>query len=773
MSAQKNSLPTPLRPLTLALLLSVGTGTWAQNLAAPSGAGASPPSAPEDSASAQSPTSPPSNPENGPNGLRPIVVTGTRVPHDPMDVAASVSVIERNQIVDGQPRVDLTEDLNGIAGLQGLNRHNYAQDLQISSRGFGARSPFGTRSIKLYTDGIPATMADGQGQTSTFNLDQASRIEVLQGPMSAIYGNSAGGVIQLFTRDGSGPPTADASVEAGSFNTWKTDYDVLGSQSGVGYLVDSSHFHTDGYRPDSKANRDQQMAKFSLNPTDNGKLTFVFNADQQHDTQDPMGLSQSAFSSDPYGPVAAKQGPNTFYPDLAAAYGTRKDIIHSQGGMTYDQAFGADHLQMTLYTGNRHVTQFQSATASLASNAGVIDYARNFYGENVRWIAVRELGEKSTLTVTTGLDNDEFQDNRKGFTNFTTSVTSGALTCGINATCGMFGNQKRQETDTAQSTDPYVQAEWAIDNWLLTGGLRYSRVSFNVNNSMSNGLTSAAATGAASGNLVFTHTTPMLSALYKINARTNYYISASQGFETPTMDEMFYSRSGPASVADRFNFNLKASTIQYYETGLKSMVNDNTNATFALYHILASNEAVVDVNVNGAAAYKNADTQRDGVEWNLDSQFTPTLKGMMSITLMHAFYPNASTNTIGVGISSFNHIIPAGSQIPGVAEKTAYAELAWQPLSGAETAAEFTARDHMYVEDTNTQMAAPGYATFNWRFMLHQENDGWKFKEFARIDNLFNRVYAGSVIIGDAFGRNYETAPGRNTMLGASASYAF
>src|SRR5690606_2563642 len=123
---------------------------------------------------------------------------------------------DRWQIRDGQLGINASEALNRVPGLVVQNRQNYAQDLQISSRGFGARSAFGVRGIKLITDGIPASTADGQGQAATFNLDTAERIEVLRGPASALYGSNAGGVIQLFSRDGQGAPTVGAQTLFGS-----------------------------------------------------------------------------------------------------------------------------------------------------------------------------------------------------------------------------------------------------------------------------------------------------------------------------------------------------------------------------------------------------------------------------------------------------------------------------------------------------------------------------------------------------------------------------
>ena len=684
-----------------------------------------------------------------------------------MDLPASVQVIDREQAVDAQARVDLTEDTKSIAGIQSNNRHNYAQDVQISSRGFGARSTFGIRSLKLYTDGIPASMADGQGQSSTFNLDQTERIEVMQGPMSAVYGNQSGGVIQLFTREGKGAPTVDVNAESGSYGTWKQDAALLGSQSGVSYLLDESRFKTDGYRPDSSATRDSQMAKFGFTPTEGGKVTFVVNT-QQTSALDPLGITNALYSRNPFGALNTKVGA-AGYTDLAAAYGTRKSVNHIQEGMTYDQAFGQDHLQMTIYNGNRHVVQFQSSTASATSTAGVVDYARDFYGADIRWISVRNLGKDNALTLTAGIDDNRFEDARKGYSNWD-RISGTSFVCGSTINCGVYGTLTRQENDTAQSTDPYLQAEWAINKWLFTGGLRYSHVNFNVDNTLA---VSPSTPALASGNITYAHTTPMLSAVYKINSSVNVYASAAGGFETPTMNEMFYSRSTGTTIADRFNFGLKAADTRYYELGMKTLLNQNTESTFALYHILVNNEAVVDVNNNGSTAYKNADTQRDGVEWNLSSQIAPSVTGKLSLTLMRAFYPNSASTVVTAGATTTNATVLSGSHLPGVSEKSAYAELAWEPIRGVSTAGEFIARGRMYVEDTNTAVPAGGYATTAWRLVVHQEVAGWKFKEFARVDNLFNRTYIGSVIIGDANGRYYETAPGRNWLAGVSGSYTF
>ena len=217
-----------------------------------------------------------------------IVVTGTRVEHASFDLPAAIDVMDQSRITAGQMRVNASEALSAVPGLVAQNRQNYAQDLQISSRGFGARSAFGVRGVRLVADGIPASMPDGQGQAATFNLDAAERIEVLRGPFSAIYGNHAGGTIALFTRDGKGRPRLDTTASAGSYGSRKVDVQAHGEANGVGYVIDTSRFETDGYRAHSAAARDQSSAKLTINPSRDSRLTITGSALRQEDTQDPL-----------------------------------------------------------------------------------------------------------------------------------------------------------------------------------------------------------------------------------------------------------------------------------------------------------------------------------------------------------------------------------------------------------------------------------------------------------------------------------------------------
>ena len=679
-----------------------------------------------------------------------VVVTGSRVEHKSFDLPAAIDVVDAERIGADQAKVNASEALAAVPGITVQNRQNYAQDLQISSRGFGARSAFGVRGIRLIADGIPASMPDGQGQAATFNLDRAERIEVLRGPMSSVYGNHAGGVIQMFTADGKGAPSVEGNFSAGSNSTWKTDLSAQGEIGGVGYVIDASRFSTDGYRDHSSAERDQTMAKLTFKPSQDGKLTLIANTFKQ-DAEDPQGLSWSAYQKDPR---SVSQG--------ALDYNTRKSIDHKQGGVTYEHSFGNHLLQFSAYAGQRSTIQYQSIPistqkSSVKQSGGVIDFDRDFSGASGRWIGRFDL-VGGRLTTTVGIDYEQSTDDRRGYENFTGSGVP--PTCSAN-TCGVKGKLRRKEEDSVSSFDQYVQAEWQGERWTFSGGLRHSNISFKVDdNYLSN--------GDDGGNVSYSETTPTVAALFRLSPTVNLYASAARGFEAPTFNEMFYSGGGGS-----FNFGLEPSTSTHYETGLKAFVGNDSRLDVALFHIKTNNEMVVLSSTGGRTAYQNAGpTVRQGLELAFDSRWANNFTSRIAYTALDAKYDESFTFKTPFPIQT--KTVDAGNHLPGVAAQTLFSELVWRhPASGFHAAVEGIVRDKIYVEDTNTDKAAPGYAIANLRFGVDRKFNGLNLRSFVRFDNIFDRQYVGSVIVGDSNGRYYESAPGHTWLAGVSARYTF
>ena len=664
--------------------------------------------------------------------MDPLVVTGAYAPTSSFDLPFSVDTVDLSHGTDGQLGVNLSEVLSKVPGLVVQNRQNYAQDLQISSRGYGARSAFGVRGIKLLSDGIPASTPDGQGQAATLNLDVAERIEVLRGPAATLYGSNAGGVIQMFTRDGQGPARVGAETTFGSDGFNKNHLSAEGGNDTAGFVLDASRMDTDGYRDHSAARRDQTFAKVNFKPDDDSRMALIYSSLEQNDTQDPLGQKWDAYKHDPRSTAVE-----------AEKYNTRKSIDHQQLGMNYERYFGDATLQFNLYAGRRSVVQYLSISEKAPSNVqrggGVVDFDREFHGGTLRWIQpVVEV--PGNLTFTVGADYDQSTDDRRGYQNFSGDQL------------GVKGELRRDEQDTATSLDPYLQAHWEIGNWTSELGLRYSTMKMRVDDHY-------LANGDSSGSKTYQQATPSLSVMYAFTPDLRGYASVGKGFETPTQAEMAYA---PGEV-ERFNFGLKPATSMQYEVGVKYRLGERTRLNAAVYEIQTDDEIVVANATAGRTSYRNAGrTTRRGFEASLQSDLGEQWQTTVVYTRTDARYAEDVSSAI-----------ERGNRLPGVPLDNLYGELVWKPVPSVSMGVEGQYRSKVYVDDSNNAKPAPAYAVFNWRTRFEQHVGPWTFHQLVRLDNLFDRQYVGSVIVGDSNGRYYEAAPGRSWYAGAGLEYQF
>ncbi|MBL0951686.1 MAG: TonB-dependent receptor [Pseudomonas sp.] len=672
--------------------------------------------------------------EQTPYQIDELVITGSRYEASGWRLPFSVNRIDAEQATLGKPGVNLSEALGSVPGLVVQNRQNYAQDLQISSRGFGARSAFGIRGIKLLADGVPLSNPDGQGQAATFDLDTLERIEVLRGPFASVYGSNSGGVIQLFSRDGEGAPKVSVDTSKAAYGTSRTRVAAEGGNDKAGFIINRSHFETDGYRDHSGAILDKTFAKLTLYPDDVSKLSLSFSELDQNNTQDPQGLTWQQVQSDRRAAAPS-----------ALEFNTRKTVDHRQLALNYERSFAAGTWQSTLYSGTRRVIQYQSIPVGVQSNpshsGGVIDFERQFHGIGNRWIQSFDLGS-SLLTVTTGLDYDYSRDDRQGYENF------------VGTTLGVKGNLRRDERNEVTSLSPYVQAAWQLGKLDLQAGLRHSQVEFDVDDRfLSN--------GDDSGSVTYRELTPTLGASYALLPDLNIYASWGKGVETPTLNELSYSGNGGG-----FGFDLKPASSEQIEVGLKARLADATSLQLALFQIDTDDELVVESASGGRSRFRNAaQTRRRGVELALESRLSDTLRASLAYTQIDAVYSKDFTSN--------NRLIESGNKLPGIPARTLYGELAWQPLGWFSTAVEGLYRSQLYVEDSNTAKAAPSYALFNWQARFEQKVGALTFNQVLRIDNLMDREYIGSVIVGDGNGRYYEPGPERAWYVGAGVQYQF
>ena len=666
-----------------------------------------------------------------------VVVSATREEAREFDLPVAIDSVDSRIIREDNQQVNLSESLNRVPGILVQNRQNYAQDLQVSSRGFGARASFGVRGVRLIADGIPATMPDGQGQTATFSLGSAARIEVLRGPFAALYGNASGGVIQSFTEDGAEQPTLRATGSIGSYDSYRAALNFGGTSGALNYVLDLSHFETNGYRDHSAAVRDQFNSKFRLDLASGGKLTAVINALDQPDTQDPLGLTRSQLAANPRQVVAA-----------ALTQNTRKSIDHRQAGLIYEQPVaGGDIVRVAGYGGSRDVTQYLSiplaAQASATSSGGVVDLDRTFGGGSLRYTAIRDTGA-GKLTLTGGLEYERMDERRRGFINNN----------------GVAGALKRDEDDGVSTTDTFAILEWPFaQQWVFAGGLRNSRVRFRTDDYFI-----TPANPDDSGSVRYDFTSFAVGLLYKLNPALHLYANAGRGYETPTLAELAYRPGGATGL----NFTLGKSRADQIEAGIKANLAVGQRVRLAVFDILTHEEIVVNSASGGRTDFKNAGrTKRQGMELSWEAAFDRGFEAYVAWTLLDARYVD------GFNSGSPPVSIPADSRLPGVPAYTVYAELVWRhAATGFHAGADVRRVGSVPVDDLNSE-SADSYTVASLRAGFMQRGRTWRLTEFVRMDNLTDKRYAGSVIVADGNRRFYEPAPGRSYLFGIEAVIAF
>lgn len=672
----------------------------------------------------------------------PQVLVTARVDSAPaFDLPASLDAVDL-RAGTARPQVNLSEVLGGVAGLLARDRQNFAQDTQLSIRGFGARSTFGVRGVRLYADGIPASMPDGQGQLSHFSLAAGDRVEVMRGPFSALYGNSSGGVVQLWSADGSEPPQADLRATAARYGSLSASARLRGIAAGTGYNLAASLFDTDGYREHSAARRESANLKLHRDFTGGGRLEVVANHFRSPDAQDPLGLTWTQVLDDPrQAPAAAVQ------------FDTRKSVEQDQLGAHWKQPLGeAAQLRVTGYGGRRGVVQYLSvpvaAQASPLSAGGVVDLDSGHGGADARasWQGQVAGG---ALEFTAGASAERQRQQRRGYENFVRDAGGGVTT-------GVRGALRRDQRDVVDSFDQYAQAWWEFaPRWSLQAGARHSTVRFD---STDHYVT--AANPDDSGRVEYSQTTPVAGLVFAVHEDLRVYASAGRGFETPTFNELAYRADGGAGLA----LDLRPAVSRTLELGTKWRNAAGAAVEAALFRADTDDELAVARNSGGRSSYRNVGrARRQGAELSARLPLAEAWSLQLAATWLDAHFRDAFPVCAGVCTTPGATVL-AGTRIPGVPERFGQARLQWQGAAW-EAALEAAAVGAVTADDRGTA-SAPGYGLVHVEAARTWTAGQGRLRGLARIDNLFDRRYIGSVIVNEANGRYYEPGPGRSLLLG-------
>lgn len=667
-----------------------------------------------------------------------VVVVGER---QLTDTPASIDQVQAATLPARSGR-SVSEWLDRVPGVAAHDRQNLAQDVQLSIRGFGARSAFGVRGLQIVADGIPATMPDGQGQVSHVPLAALARVEVLRGPFSALYGNASGGVIELVSATPPSQANAGSRVAAGSDATVESSLWLAGpwaSSAEGGFRLDGERLDLNGYRAHSSARRDIAQARLVARTGPGTRLAFTLNTLALR-ADDPQGLTiEQATAS----PRAASAG--------ALAFDTRKRVRQAQAGLRIEQSIGA-HEALTLSTwgGSRSTFQMLSvpvaAQAAPGSGGGVVDLARDYSGADLRWRGdARLAGRVASLTI--GVEDQRSNEHRLGYENF------------IGARLGVVGALRRDQRDAVASHDAYAEARWLfVPRWTATIGVRRSRVDFHSRDAY-------VATGNPddSGDLHFRQTTPVAGLLFQPSDRVDLYANAGRGFETPSLTELAYRTDGGSGL----NTTLRPARSSNAEIGAR-MRSGRHALALAVFASRTRDELVVASNTGGRSTYANAATSdRNGWELSASGPLSPRWEYALAYSRLDARYTAAFETCRAPPCQQPDTLVAAGNRIPATAAQSAWAQLRWNPRENLDWFVQSHAVGRVYADDANSARAH-GYATLDIGVERRWTLAGVSVQAFGRIDNVLDRRVLGSVIVNDSNGRYFEPAPGRGWLVGVS-----
>lgn len=646
-----------------------------------------------------------------------IVVSATRMESSVRDVARSISIVHKERIQNGTQQLGIDEALAGVPGLYMQNRYNFAQDLRISLRGFGARSSFGIRGIKIIVDGIPETLPDGQGGIDSIDIGSTQSIEILRGPASSLYGNASGGVIAITSELGNSPPFVEGRVAAGEFDYQQYQLKAGGEIGSADFLFNVSRTEIDGYRDHSNFRGSIINTKLAIPLGENDKLTFALNHSDQPEAQDPGGINAAQAATDP---SSAR--------DRNILFDAGESLSQQRVGFVYERDRASGKLTL-----RNHYVWRDFANKLPFTNGGSVDLDRFFYGFGVQY----SLGEfmPDNLSLMFGVDLDRQDDDRKRYDN----------------NDGVLGPLVFDQNERVDSTGIFVQGRYEInDAWALLAGLRYDELSYDVTDRF---LTN----GDDSGKLDFDEVSPSFAINYRMDSGV-LFASYSSSFETPTTTEL----ANPDGSGG-FNTSLVAQTADNFELGFKRS-NENLYYEITVFTIDLKNELIPFelAAFPGRTFFVNAgSSKRDGIETALNWKSNNGIQ----IDASYTWSDFKFEDFVDDNGNDFS-----GNQLPGLPRQFGYLGLSYHTESGFSGTFETIYSGDLYANNANSANVS-SYTVANLRLGHEFHNGNWMIRPYIGINNLFDETYNSNIRINAFGGRYFEPAPIRNFYAGVVVNF--
>ena len=642
--------------------------------------------------------------------LEELTVSATRLESSIKQSPYAISSLDFSLKQDILQQLSFQEYLKGVPGLFSLNANNYAQDLRISIRGFGARAAFGIRGIKLMVDGIPETTPDGQGQLDNLNLLSVDRVEILRGPASVLYGNASGGVINIKSKQFLKTSFIEPYVSFGSFN-----YKQYGVRSGwktnqTDYYLDASRTQSNGYRDHSNFLSYNLNARMKHRFSQNAIWNLQFNYTDSPEAQDPGSLNLDAVEMN-----------RSQARDRNVEFDAGEEISQIKMGSSLQYKLGENQE----LNGYAFYSQRDFYGVLPFSFGGIIDLSRNYYGAGVNY-ELRSAKSQMDNKLKVGLDYANQQDQRKRFINEQ----------------GQSGNLTLDQKESFQSLGIYLLDELKFKKWLISAGIRYDINQIRLEDPLSSVFPISKRNWPSIN--------PAFGITYLMSDRMNIYASVRRSFETPSLSEL------SADPIDNSGFNnaLLATSSINYELGYKGQFGSNWDLSLALFFIDLKNELVPFEleEFPGRTFYRNSGlSERLGLEFAASYSIHSNLKINASYT-----WSDFSYKVFIIGLDNLK-----GKQIPGVPEHMGYIQLQYLEPKKWKASIQTRYIGLLYTDDDN-EISDPAYILLDLNLAYPVPVGKGQLKLMAGINNVLNVKYNDNIRINAFGGRYYEPGPGIN-----------
>ncbi len=654
--------------------------------------------------------------------LDPIEVTSTRINKNINKVPFSLSLIDKDELQLGEQTITLDESLNKIPGVYVQNRYNFAQDQRISIRGFGSRAAFGVRGIKILYDGIPLTLADGQSQTDSIDLSSAERIEVIRGPVSALYGNASGGVISIFSETGFEQPFFDVKSVFGSFGLYRLNAKAGGQVENLSYLINLSRLNYDGFRDHSKTENVQLNSNFNYLLGVNSDITVVLNYIDAPRADDPGALTKEQINQDRNQASAGNLVSNS-----------GESIEQLRIGLKFNSYLNDENSIETL-------TYIITRDFEQRLPFGIVSFDRIFLGGGFKYINTSKfLNHNNRLILGTDI---KYQDDDRVNFSFTDEFRKDALTL--------------DQTEQVFNIGLYMQNEFSIlDNLEFSLGFRYDYYNFSVDDFFINDNNPD-----QSGSRSFNQINPKIGILYSPLEYINIYGNFSTSFETPTTTEFINNPEGSGGL----NPDLDPQKTIGFEIGVKGVIENKLNCEIALFYADIDDQ-LIPFEVEefpGRDFFRNAGSSRQyGIEILLGYSLTKNIRTSFSYT-----YLNFEFTDFEAEDEIFD-----GNDVPGIPDHQIHADILYKSDMGLYAGADFLYVSDFFVNDSNSE-ENESYKVLNLKTGFERSfYNKLLINAFLGLNNVLDEKYNSSVRV-NAFGdRFFEPAPEFNLFGGLSLKY--